>query len=594
MTESVNWLNWRPMPPPELLSAFLAAIWLCILTPPALAAPEEIKSEAVMSPPRLAHRMPEADEAPDAEPEQEPNDRLNVPPGGWRIGSVSILVGDIYDTSKPDENRKIFRLVNRLHRNTHDRVIRRQLLFESGDTYSPRLLEESERLLRQNRFLYDAEIVPGAAIDGRVDIEVRTRDVWTLTGGANFNRSGGENAVQFEIQDFNFLGTGKEFGISRTSDFERTSSQLLYRDFNIAGTRGRLEIMLDDTAEKSPAGDSDGFRRLLHLNRPFFALDTRWAAGLTVLTEDRVDRLFTVGQETSRFRHRINVYEAWWGRSPGLVGRAAQRWKLGFTYVGNRFDTAPDSTPPETLPPDRTVSYPWADFEVIQDRFIEARDLDKIARTEDLRLGRRFQVRLGWSSPSWGGDRDLAIFGSRAELGLKPGTGKLLLLAGNAGARWGSGGFETFVSGASARFFWRNFGNHLLFVEIGADLVEDLDPERQLTLGGDNGLRGYPLRFQEGNRRALLTVEQRFFTDFELFKLANIGAAAFVDVGRAWFAGTDDESDHGVLKDIGIGLRLSPSRSGRGTMVHLDVAFPLDGDGSIDSVQWLVTSKETF
>ena len=507
-------------------------------------------------------------------------------PGDARVGTVTIFVGDIFDPSEPGERRKVFRLANRLHRNTRDWVIRQQLLFQPGDPYSPRLLEESERILRTNRYLHDAEIGPVAVADGRVDIDVRTRDVWTTTGGVHFTRSGGENETEFEIQDFNFLGTGKEIGISRSSDFERTSSELLYRDFNLARTRGQIEVKLGE--------NSDGYRRLLHLRRPFFALDTRWAAGLTALTEDRVDPLFALGEVSGEFRHRIDVFEGWWGFSRGLVGSTTRRWKLGFSYLSDRFSPAPDRTPPDTLPPDRTLSFPWIDLEIVQDRFIEARDLDKIARTEDLHLGRRFQARLGWSSPVWGGDRDLVVFGSAAELGLKPGTGKLLLLSSNAGGRWGSSGFQTFVTGGSVRFFSRNLRNHLFFAALSVALVEDLDPEHQLTLGGDNGLRGYPLRFQEGDRRFLLTVEQRFFSNRQLFKIANVGAAAFFDVGRAWFVGSNGEDDLGILKDVGIGLRLSPNRSGRGTMVHLDLAFPLDADGSIDSVQWLVTSKESF
>jgi hypothetical protein len=29
-------------------------------------------------------------------------------------------------------------------------------------------------------------------------------------------------------------------------------------------------------------------------------------------------------------------------------------------------------------------------------------------------------------------------------------------------------------------------------------------------------------------------------------------------------------------------------------MIHLDLAFPLDGDRAIASPQWLISSKETF
>ncbi|HEY4574632.1 MAG TPA: hypothetical protein VIJ26_11725, partial [Thermoanaerobaculia bacterium] len=49
-----------------------------------------------------------------------------------------------------------------------------------------------------------------------------------------------------------------------------------------------------------------------------------------------------------------------------------------------------------------------------------------------------------------------------------------------------------------------------------------------------------------------------------------------------------------VLKDIGLGLRIASSRSSRGAVLHLDVAFPLDRSNSIQSVQWLVSTGDTF
>jgi hypothetical protein len=50
----------------------------------------------------------------------------------------------------------------------------------------------------------------------------------------------------------------------------------------------------------------------------------------------------------------------------------------------------------------------------------------------------------------------------------------------------------------------------------------------------------------------------------------------------------------GLLKDVGVGLRFGSSRSSFGNVLHLDVAFPLDGDDDIDSVQLLVTTKGSF
>lgn len=42
------------------------------------------------------------------------------------------------------------------------------------------------------------------------------------------------------------------------------------------------------------------------------------------------------------------------------------------------------------------------------------------------------------------------------------------------------------------RYFWRNFGRHQLLASMRADAAWNLDPENQILLGGDTGLRGYP------------------------------------------------------------------------------------------------------
>jgi len=43
-----------------------------------------------------------------------------------------------------------------------------------------------------------------------------------------------------------------------------------------------------------------------------------------------------------------------------------------------------------------------------------------------------------------------------------------------------------------------------------------------------------------------------------------------------------------------VGLRLGSSRSSFGNVVHIDLAFPLDGGADIDKVQLLVETKATF
>jgi surface antigen-like variable number repeat protein len=518
-----------------------------------------------------------------------------IPPGSV-IGEVRVVAQDLFDPEKPGENGRLFRFANQVHRSTRPGVIERQLLFRPGDVFSPELVAESARLLRQNDYLYDVKIQPVLREDGKVDVEVKTRDVWTLEGGASFSRSGGANNTSLWVEDTNFLGTGKEVSVARIGTVDRTSNLVRYRDPNLLGSRVRLTL--------SYADNSDGGRERFELERPFYSLSSRWAAGVRAFRDDRLERLFTAGKAIVGFEHRHDFVEVYGGLSRGLVKGSARRLQLGFTYSADAFMVS-SRFPKDRLavPQDRTLAYPWVSLDSVQDRFIVERDLDRIQRSEDLNLGRQLHLLVGLSSPAFGGDGERWIVQTAAASGWRPTPRQIVLAQLGGSTRWAESEAEDLVAGGRVRWYARDFGKHLFYAALGADLAYRLDGEDQLLLGGDSGLRGYPLRYQAGDRRVLLTVEQRFFSDRELFHLAHAGAAVFFDAGQAWFVNPPVHGDRDplfasqerrILKDIGLGLRLGSSRSSRGGVLHLDVAFPLDGKSSVERVQWLVATSDTF
>jgi len=543
-----------------------------------------------------------------------------IPPGSI-IGSVHVVNHDIFDTDRPEENRRLFRLANRLHRTTRGKVIERQLLFKPGDVFSPELVAESARLLRTNDYLYDVEVKPTLRQDGKVDVEVVTRDVWTLTGGVSFGRAGGVNTTSFSAEDTNVFGTGKDLAVARIGTVDRISNLVRYTDPNLAGSRYQFLV--------SYAKNTDGGRQRLELERPFFALDSRWAAGLRLFRDDRLEQLYTGGKVATGFRHVNESAQIYGGLSRGLVDGTTRRWELGFTWSRDDFTNAPPfsiqdlpgfhffkaslkplvSTPAKQLfapPEDRALAYPWVRFESVENRFVVEKDLDRIQRSEDLNLGRQWNLLVGYSAPAFGGTGNRWVFQGAASNGWRPTPRQLVLAQLGASGRWFRSDAENLVAGGRVRWYARDFGDNVFYSSLGADLAHRLDGEDQLLLGGDSGLRGYPLRYQAGDRRVLFTVEQRFFSDRELFHLVHPGAAFFFDAGRAWFVDaplnplerffqTSQNAYGKMLRDIGLGLRLGSSRSSRGAVVHLDVAFPLDRKGAdIRAVQWLVSTRDTF
>src|SRR4051794_5806518 len=199
---------------------------------------------------------------------------------GLRIGEIIVDNGDVFDPSIPEENHAIFRLANRLHIETRPDVIRDQLLFQPGDSFSAHLVHESERILRANTYLFDARVEPVRIHDGLVDVIVHTKDVWTLNPGVNFGRSGGENSSGFQFEESNLLGTGREIMVGYDQDVDRSSRQIRYTDPHFRGTWNELKLAYEN--------NSDGKLRELSYKQPFYSLATSRAGGVGYRDWDRI------------------------------------------------------------------------------------------------------------------------------------------------------------------------------------------------------------------------------------------------------------------------------------------------------------------
>src|SRR5258706_3246170 len=127
---------------------------------------------------------------------------------GALIGEIRITPQNIFDLSDPQENYLLYRLANAIHIVTREGVVRRTLLFQSGERLSVRVLEETERVLRSKLPVYSAHIRPLAWHDRVVDLEVVTRDQWTLDPAVSFSRTSGTNADRISIKESNLFATG--------------------------------------------------------------------------------------------------------------------------------------------------------------------------------------------------------------------------------------------------------------------------------------------------------------------------------------------------------------------------------------------------
>jgi len=521
-----------------------------------------------------------------------PSDLQSIPSAqelertGAIVGEIYVDPQNIFDLNDPKDDKSLFRLANKLHIKTREGVIREQLLFHTGETYSQRSLEESERILRSARYLYDAVVRPVAYHDGIVDVAVTTRDVWTLNPGVSFGRKGGKNTGGFQLEELNILGTGTSISLSHDSQVDRSSNAIEYKNPHVAGSWNSLLASYSD--------NSDGSTRELSFERPFYSLTTPWAFGVSGLDDDRTDSLYDLGHAVDIFQHHQRTATAYGGWSKGLVDGWTRRWTVGTTYDDNTFEPTSGSNALAVIPEDRKFVYPWIGLDVVQDDFVKERNRDQIGRTEDFHLGARIEARIGWASTALGSSDDAWLLRLRASDGFALDSKSTVLVSGTSASRIEAGQFRNALVEGDVRYYYQQSHQALFFATIAGASGNRLDVDNQILLGGDNGLRGYPLRYQTGTSRALLTVEERYFTNWYPLRLFRVGAAAFFDIGRTWGNSAIGAENLGLLKDVGVGLRFGSTRSGLGNVIHVDVAFPLDGDSSIQSVQFLVETKTSF
>ncbi|PLW68517.1 hypothetical protein C0039_12135 [Pseudohalioglobus lutimaris] len=510
-------------------------------------------------------------------------------PDGTFVASIRVTRYRVFDTEDARENRGIYRWANDFHSLTRDWVVREQLLFREGDYYLATLVQESERILRDLKFIYDARVRPWRRCGDQVDLEVITRDIWTFTPTVSFSRSGGENDYALGFRDTNFLGTGKQVALRYDSDEERSGTTVIYEDPALAGSRWRMRLSLTD--------NDDGHDRRFRLNRPFFSVYERWSAGVRLEDWELEENIWFRGDEVEEFNHQQRSVRVHGGvATERELEKQVGRWLLGYHYEDNEFAFSDSDIPPDELPEDREYSFPFVGYQSIEDEYMEAHNLNYLGRTEDLYVGEHYQWNLGYSAETFGATRDQVHFSGRYGNTLRVSERDLWLMDSEITGFLSvdDTDFENLWWTVNSRYFWRQSPKWSVFSGIRLDYTDGLTRDRQLTLGGQNGLRGYDRNYQVGDRSVVFNIEQRYYSDWHPFRLLRVGYAVFFDVGRAWFEGEDNGSNGGVLSNAGIGIRLNSSRAEKGSVIHIDLAFPFNKDDDVDSVQLLMTVKDRF
>ena len=474
---------------------------------------------------------------------------------GLTVDRVVVDRHDIFET-RDGTLAWPYRLANRLHTQTREDVIRRELLLGPGDCADGEAIAQTERNLRASGFLRDARVLTVPAASGAtdaVDLRVSTFDTWTTVARIRLAQVGNRRVWTVGIAERNLFGRGQRIELQRRTDIDRDETLVAFRDPRVAGSRLQAALSL--------AHRSDGRRGELLVERPFFALTTAWSFRARLEAFEQLDPLYEQGERVADLPHESRALDLEGGRTVRRSSAGALRAHAAYRYRRDR--VAADL---------RRFGIAEAGLSFVEHRYLRLTHVNRFERAEDFNLGHQLSASAGLSLPELGGADGTTLFVSAAgRRGLALGAERFLLGDVAWSGRHRAGRWENAVADTRLTGAIRLPRRSLLLAQARYRHGVNLDPEAQIAIGAQNGLRGYAVNQWTGTRSLLLASEARLYVAGEVKQLLSFALAAFAETGYAWAEGAPVVL-HDLRSDVGVGLMIGRNRLASHPL-RVDVAY---------------------
>jgi len=349
---------------------------------------------------------------------------------GKVIRDITIETLDPFGYSVTNEKKvpkhKLEHFGNTVHIKTKEVTIRNSILFKKYDKLDSKLLLESERLIRSQRYIREVTIVPVDIPKNKdsIDIKIRVLDSWTLipTGTLSSTESSAK------LTERNILGFGHLISGNVKNRFD-TKERATYAQYSINNIKNTF-VRFDFNYGNDFDNDS---RRSININRPFYSVIAKNAGGI-YYENQLMTELFPQGNEITPKQVSYDFQEYWYGRALKVTPKSnSERYFtnliLALTYNEKKFNR----TPSLSLDPTRYFSNEknWIGMiGVSRQKFYQDTFVFNYYITEDIPYGENIALIIGHQEKN---------SNSRMYTGLSVSYGKKCSFGYASGfAEWGS------------------------------------------------------------------------------------------------------------------------------------------------------------
>ena len=459
------------------------------------------------------------------------------------VKRLSVFGTDINNPLSLNTGR-VENLLNKTHFNTSEFIIRKNLLFSEGDTLSPLILSDNERILRQLPFIDDSRIIVVSVSEEYADIVVLVKDVYSL-GASVECLSLSKGSVW--LYEKNIFGTGHEFRLNVPYDSDLSHSPgigLNYNINNIAKSFLNLYLYYINGLGRTTYG--------FNLDRKLISSTTKYAGGISVrqlYTSEDLDTL----PEPEPLKYSQQDY--WLMRSFLINEESVTRFIIGARYINNNVFDRPYILPDSYHSLQRYKMF-LGSASLSMQKFYKTNLIYGYGRTEDIPYGGLLNFTAG---------KEINEFKQRLYAGINLSTGHSVK---RLGYFYSSAGFSTFINKRRTEqgllLLRTSYVSNLLypgryrirnFVRIDYTKGFGRYTDEYLLFDRENGFSGFRNdSLRTARQRLSVNLESVMFSPGKLYGF-RFAYFAFADLGYL-FCTNEFAGEGEIVSSIGMGIRI--------------------------------------
>lgn len=480
---------------------------------------------------------------------------------GLKIVRLNIEVINVIDSTEYLYKYRLARLANTLHIKTKESIIMRELLFLPDSIMTDIRLKESANNLRRLGIFQWVNISVDTLENSNAIAQIKVKDLYSSELNTSLRVDGGKLKLGVGFNETNLAGRGYKVRVSAVQQDTRDFVQFNFTNPRFLGSRfiNNFRYLHFSDAESYSIG----------FNKIYYSQETKWDSGINIFDFSGNDLIYESSTSFRKFNRSLKQYQSYFGYYFG----GNTRFRTGIQYIHrDNFWTDPVPTNGRIEWKSRRLS---VNFGGVKRNIFTGKNIDRSDFEEDIHTGFLFKAGFGLDFPSFGSNYRRESISTHIFFGKRFSSEEYAFLEAAHGRTQQKGRTVERVTNVRLSFFSTRLRNQTIAGSLKYSQINFRHPFSQLFMGESTGLRGYLNREFIGDRRILINLENRVFSNISLVSV-RFGGVLFFDSGKIWKTGEGYDSGE-WRTSMGFGLRLGIPKISQG-IVRIDLAFNFDRD----------------